>query len=110
MTIPLTFDAEILKISDRQPGEQPKLKMLLLPQSCPMETTVEKSEIFHVEQVHQLGSLNDDLTNTVDIDDTVSQHFPLTLQYVILILAVSRFLQIVWLVSTSTNQNWIIQS
>ena len=71
MTIPLTFDAEMLKISDRQSDEQPKLKMLL-PQSCPMETTVEKSEIFHVEQVHQLGSLNGDITNTVDIDDSVA--------------------------------------
>jgi len=71
LEVPLTFDAEMLKMSIKQPGEQPKLKMLL-PQSCPMETTVEESEIFHVEKVHQLGSLHSDITNTVNIDDSVT--------------------------------------
>jgi len=71
LEVPLTFESEMLKICKGLEDEQPKLKMLL-PPSCPLETSVEESEIFHMEKVRPIESLDEGISNSVNLDDGVA--------------------------------------
>jgi len=70
LEVPLAFDSDMLKISKQEEFVQPKLKMLL-PPSCPMETSVEESELFHMEKVHPIEPLKI-ISDSIPFDDGVT--------------------------------------
>ena len=70
LEVPLAFDSDMLKLSKKDELEQAKLKMLLTP-TCPMETSVDESEIFHMEKVHPIEPLQS-IPNSDNIDDCVT--------------------------------------